>query len=71
MQSQSLLKHSRYIAKVLLRSCIYCKMSYYYYLVGIQRMTFFELQDGIRDKETTLNELQQKYEQEKAFAYNA
>ncbi len=34
-------------------------------------MKFFELQDGIRDKETTLNELQQKYEQEKAFAYNA
>ena len=43
----------------------------YYYLVGIQRIRFYELQDRLRDKETTLNELQQKYEQEKAFAHNA
>ena len=70
MQSQSLLKHSRYIDKVLLRSCMYY-ISLYYYLVGIQRIRFYELQDRLRDKETTLNELQQKYEQEKAFAYNA
>ena len=70
MQNLSLLKRSRYMAKVVFRlNIIYIEL--YYYLVGIQRMTFFELQDGIRDKETTLNELQQKYEQEKAFAYNA
>ena len=43
----------------------------YYYRVSIQRIRFYELQDRLRDKETTLNELQQKYEQEKAFAYNA
>ena len=43
----------------------------YYFLVGTQRIRFYELQDRLRDKETTLNELQQKCEQEKAIAYNA